>query len=94
MQTLAIDSVVTDSITITHVPGSPELIRLEPGNELRWDTHETDHQIVVVDGTCRVLGWRIHAGGSVYVPAATGHSVTAGAWGCAFFSVESATRAI
>ena len=94
MRTLATDAVVTDTITITHVPGAPELIRLEPGNELRWDIQETDHHITVTEGTCRVLGRRIQAGGYAYVPAGTDHSLTAGAWGCTFFSVESSTRAV
>ena len=92
MQRLATDPVVTDTITITHVPGPPELMRLEPGTELRWDHHTSDHHITVVDGTCRVLGRRIQAGGYVYVPAGTGHSVTAGAWGCRFFSVDSVNQ--
>ena len=94
MQRLATDAVVTDTITITHVPGAPELLRLEPATEAGWDDHETDHQIIVVDGTCRVLGRRLHAGGSVYVPSGTDHSVKAGAWGCTFFSVESLNRAL
>jgi quercetin dioxygenase-like cupin family protein len=94
LPTLASDAVVTDTITITHVPGAPELMRLAPGVERRWDDHATDHHIVVVDGTCRVLDRRIHAGGSVYVPAGIGHAVKAGAWGCTFFSVESVNQAV
>jgi quercetin dioxygenase-like cupin family protein len=94
MPSLAPDAVVTDTITITHVPGAPEFVRLQPGTELRWDNHATDHHIAVVDGTCRALGRRIHAGGYVYVPAGIDHSVKAGAWGCTFFSVESVNQAI
>jgi quercetin dioxygenase-like cupin family protein len=94
MQTLATDAVITDTITITHVPGAPELVRLEPGTERRWDNHTTDHHITVVDGTCRLLGRRIHAGGYGYVPAGTDHSVKAGAWGCTFFSVGSVNQAV
>ena len=94
MLTLATDAVVADTITITHVPGAPQLMRLEPGVELRWANHETDHHIIVVDGTCRVLRRRIHAGGSAYVPAGTDHAVKAGAWGCTLFSVESVSQAI
>jgi len=94
MQRLAPDTVVTDTITITHVPGAPELVRLEPGRELRWDNDATDHHIVVVDGTCRALGRRVQAGGYVYVPAGIDHSVQAGAWGCTFFSVESVNQAL
>ena len=94
LQTLAIDTVVTDTISVTHVPGAPELMRLAPGVELRWNKPATDHHVVIVDGTGRVLGRRIHAGGSVYVPAGTDHAVKAGAWGCTFFSVESVHQAI
>ena len=93
MQTLSIDPVV-DSLTITHVPSAPELVQAEPGTELRWSILEADHHLTVVKGTCRVLGRRLRAGGSVYVPAGMLHSLEAGAWGCTFFSVTSATRAV
>ena len=94
MQRLATDAVITDTLTITHVPSPPELKRLEPGTELRWTNHATDHHITVVDGTCRVLGRRIHAGGYAYVPVGTDHAVKAGAWGCTFFSLESVNQAL
>jgi quercetin dioxygenase-like cupin family protein len=94
MQRLAPDAVVNDAITITHVPRAPELMRLAPGTERRWDNHETDHHVTVVDGTCRILGRRIHAGGYAYVPAGTDHAVKAGAWGCTLFSVESVDQDI
>ena len=94
MQTVATDALRTDSIIVTHVAEAPEMFRLEPGTERRWDHHETDHHITVVTGTCRVLGRRIEAGGFAYVPAGVDHAVTAGAWGCSFFSVDSATRAV
>lgn len=89
---LATGRAVTDSITITHVPDDPQLVDVEPGAELRWDLHETDHHITVIKGTCRVLGRRLGPGGSAYVPAGTDHAVKAGAWGCTFFSVKSATK--
>ncbi len=93
MQTLSTDPVL-DAITITHVPAAPELIHADAGAELRWDSRDTDHHITVVKGTCQVLGGRLKAGGYVYVPAGMSHSVKAGAWGCTFFSVASATTAI
>ena len=94
MPMLATDPAVTDTITVTHVPGAPELVAAEAGTELRWDKQQTDHQIVVVQGTCRVLGRRLHAGASAYVPAGQDHALQAGAWGCTFFSVESVSQAI
>lgn len=93
MQALSTDPVV-DTLTITHVPAAPELIHAAAGAELRWDSRDTDHHITVVKGTCRVLGRRLTAGGYMYVPAGMAHSVQAGAWGCTFFSVASATTAI
>jgi len=54
----------------------------------------TDHHIVLLKGTCRVLGRPLHAGGSVYVPAGLEHSVKAGVWGCTFVSIESVNRAV
>ena len=93
MQTLSTDPVL-DTITITHVPAAPELIHADAGAELRWDSRDIDHHITVVKGTCRVLGRQLRAGGYVYVPAGMAHSVKAGAWGCTFFSVASATTAI
>ena len=94
MQRLATDEVITDTLTITHVPCPPELKRLQPGTELRWSNDTTDHHITVVDGTCRVLGRRIHAGGYAYVPAGIDHAVRAGAWGCTLFSLESVNQAL
>jgi quercetin dioxygenase-like cupin family protein len=93
VQTLSTDPAV-DTITITHVPAAPELIHADAGAELHWDNRDIDHHITVVKGTCQVLGRRLRAGGYVYVPAGMAHSVTAGAWGCTFFSVASATTAI
>ena len=46
--------------------------------------HEADHHIVVVAGSCRVLGRQVYAGASAYVPAGTDHTVKAGVWGCTF----------
>jgi quercetin dioxygenase-like cupin family protein len=85
---------VADTITITHVPAAPELVHADAGAELRWDDRDSDHQITVVQGTCRVLGRRLGAGSYIYVPAGMTHSVKAGAWGCTFFSVSSSTTAV
>jgi quercetin dioxygenase-like cupin family protein len=93
VQALSTDPAV-DTITITHVPAAPELIHADAGAELRWDDRDIDHHITVVKGTCRVLGGQLRAGGYVYVPAGMAHSMKAGAWGCTFFSVASATTAI
>lgn len=93
MPTLSTDPGL-DTITITHVPAAPELIHADADAEVRWDNHDIDHHITVVKGTCRVLGRQLGAGGYVYVPAGMAHSVKAGAWGCTFFSVGSATTAI
>ena len=93
MQALSTDPAV-DTITITHVPAAPELIHADAGAAFRWDGRDTDHHITVVKGTCQVLGRRLRAGGYVYVPAGMAHSVQAGAWGCTFFSVGSATTAV
>lgn len=89
MRTLVTDPVVTDTITITRVPAAPDIMRAEAGAELRWERHDADHHIVVLEGTCRVLGRQLHAGGSAYVPSGTDHTVKAGAWGCTFFSLDS-----
>jgi quercetin dioxygenase-like cupin family protein len=88
MQTLANDPVVADTLTITHAPAVREVYRVDPGTELRWDSYDTDHHIIIVAGTCRILGRRIEAGGSAYIPAGVDHSLTAGAWGCSFLSVD------
>ena len=93
MQALSTDPAV-ETLTITHVPTAPELIHADAGAELRWASCDTDHHITVVKGTCVVLGRRLQAGGYVYVPAGIAHEVQAGAWGCTFFSVASATTAI
>jgi quercetin dioxygenase-like cupin family protein len=85
---------VADAITITHVPAAPELVHADAGAELRWDDRDSDHQITVVQGTCRVLGRQLHAGSYAYIPAGMAHSVKAGAWGCTFFSVASSTTAV
>jgi quercetin dioxygenase-like cupin family protein len=89
VQTLSTEAV--DTITITHVPVAPELVHADAGVELRWADHATDHQITVVRGTCRVLGRQLHAGSYAYIPAGMPYSVTAGARGCEFFSVATAT---
>ena len=89
MRTLATDPVVIDTITITRAAAAPELIRAEAGAERRWEHHEADHHIVVVAGSCRVLGHQVYAGASAYVPAGTDHTVKAGVWGCTFFSLAS-----
>ena len=94
MPTLSTDPAVHDTITITHVPSAPELLEARPGTELRWSNLDADHHLTVVKGTCRVLGRRLGAGGSVYVPAGMLHSLEAGAWGCTFFSVTSTVRAV
>ena len=89
MQTLA--TAVTDSLTITHAPADPELLDLAPGAVLHWDDEgQTDHQIVVTRGTCRVLDLdrQLHPGASVYVPAGVAHTIRAGAWGCRLCSVR------
>ena len=92
MQTLSTD-LAGDTLTITHVPAAPELLHADSGAELRWEDRDSDHEITVVSGTCRVLGRRLHAGSYAYIPAGMAHSVKAGAWGCTFFSVASATTA-
>lgn len=89
MRTLVPDPVVTDTITITRVPAAPEIVRAAAGAELRWERHDADHHIVVLDGSCRVLDRRLHAGGSASIPAGTDHTVKAGVWGCTFFSLDS-----
>lgn len=94
MRTLVNDPVVADALSVTHVPVVPELMHADAGAELRWDARAVDHHIVVVSGTCRVLGRRISAGGTAYVPAGTDHTVAAGAWGCTFFSVGTADKAV
>ena len=92
MQTLSTDLGV-DTLTITHVPTAPELLHADAGAELRWDDRASDHEITIVSGTCRVFDRRLQAGSYVYIPAGMAHSVKAGAWGCTFFSVASATTA-
>jgi hypothetical protein len=91
MRTLVNDPVVADTISVTHVPVVPQLLHADAGTELRWDARALDHHIVVVSGTCRVLGRRICAGGTAYIPAGLDHTVAAGAWGCTFFSVDETT---
>lgn len=91
MRTLVNDPVIADTLSVTHVPVAPELMQADAGAELRWDARAADHHIVVVSGTCRVLGRRICAGGTAYIPAGVDHTVTAGAWGCTFFSVDETT---
>lgn len=93
MQTLAHDPVAVDTIAITRVTAVPELIQAEPGAELRWDDHHADHHVIVVKGTCRVLGRPVAAGGSAYVPAGIDHAVKAGVWGCSFISFDSVEEA-
>jgi glyoxylate utilization-related uncharacterized protein len=92
VQTLSTD-LAGDTLTITHVPSAPELLHADGGAELRWDDRDSDQEITVVSGTCRVLGRRLQAGSYAYVPAGMAHSVQAGAWGCTFFSVASDTTA-
>jgi quercetin dioxygenase-like cupin family protein len=92
VQTLSTDLVV-DSLTITHVPAAPELLHADAGAELRWNDRDSDHEISVVSGTCRVLGRQLRAGSYAYIPAGMAHSVKTGTWGCTFFSVASATTA-
>ena len=92
MQALSNDPAV-DTLTITHVPVAPELLHADAGAELSWADHTADHQITVVRGTCRVLGRQLHAGSYAYIPAGMPYSVKAGARGCEFFAVASATTA-
>ena len=93
MQTLATDPVVVDTITITHVPAVREIMHVDAGAELRWDSRDTDHHIIVMRGTCQVLGRRIEAGASAYIPAGVDHTLKAGAWGCTVLSLDSANEA-
>ena len=93
MQTLATDPVL-DTITITSVATEPVIIHADAGAELRWDNRDVDHHLIVLQGTCRVLGRRVDVGGSAYVPAGIAHTVTAGAWGCTILSVDSAHQAV
>ena len=88
MQTLASDPVAVDTITITRITAVPEVLHAEAGAEIRWDDHHADHHVIVLKGTCQVLGRRLFAGGSVFVPAGMDHSVKAGAWGCSFVSMD------
>src|ERR1044072_2173375 len=92
VQTLSTD-LSGDTLTITHVPAAPELLHADAGSELRWDDRDSDHEITVVSGTCRVLGRRLQAGSYAYIPAGMAHSGQGGAWGCPFFSVASAAAA-
>jgi quercetin dioxygenase-like cupin family protein len=92
MQTLVTEPVVSDTITITEVRADPELMHAAAGAEVRWDQHDADHHIIVVSGTCRVLGRRIEAGASAFVPAGIAHTVQAGAWGCSFLSLDTASK--
>ena len=92
MQALSTDPAV-DTLTISHVPVAPELVHADAGVELSWADHTTDHQITVVRGTCRVLGRQLHAGSYAFIPAGMPYSVRAGARGCEFFSVGTATTA-
>jgi hypothetical protein len=89
MQTLATDPVVVDTIRITHVPAIREIVQVEAGAELRWNL-DTDHHVLVMRGTCQVLGRRIEAGASAYIPAGVDHTVKAGAWGCTVLSLDRA----
>jgi quercetin dioxygenase-like cupin family protein len=91
MRTLVNDAVFADTLSVTHVPVAPKLMQADAGAELRWDARAVDHHIVVVSGTCRVLGRRISAGGTAYIPAGVDHTLAAGAWGCSFFSVDETT---
>ena len=93
MQTLATDPAVVDTITITHVPAAREIMHVAAGAELHWDSHDTDHHILVMRGTCQVLGRRIEAGASAYVPAGFEHTVKAGAWGCTVLSLDGTNAA-
>src|ERR1044072_1834115 len=88
VQTLSTD-LSGDTLTITHVPAAPELLHADAGAALRWDDRDSDHEITVVSGTCRVLGRRLQAGSYAYIPAGTAHSVQAGTWGCTFSPVAS-----
>jgi quercetin dioxygenase-like cupin family protein len=94
MQILATDPAVVDTITITHVPVVREIIHVDAGAELRWDSHDTDHHILVMRGTCQVLGRRIEAGASAHVPAGFEHTVKAGAWGCTVLSLDGTSEAL
>ena len=93
MQTLATDPAVGDTITITLVPVFRAIIHVDAGAELRWDNPDTDHHIIVTRGTCQVLGRRIEAGASAYVPAGFDHAVKAGAWGCTVLSLDGTNAA-
>ena len=92
MRTLVNAPVASDTISVTHVPVVPEIMHAEAGAELRWEARAADHHLVVLRGTCSVLGRRISAGGSAYIPAGLDHAVRAGAWGCTFFSVDVTDR--
>lgn len=91
MRTLVTDPVVTDSISVTHVPAIRENLRLSAGAELRWNSRDVDHHIMVMGGTCQILGRRIHAGATAYIPAGMAHTVKAGAWGCTLVSLDTTT---
>ena len=93
MQTLATDPAVVDTITITHVPVVRAIMHVDAGAELRWDSPDTDHHIIVMRGTCQLLGRRIDAGASAYIPAGFDHTVKAGAWGCTVLSLDGTSGA-
>lgn len=90
MRTLVTDPVGADSISV-HASAVRELLRLDAGAELRWEDRDVDHHIIVMSGTCRILGRQIHAGASAYIPAGMAHTIKAGAWGCTVLSVDTAT---
>lgn len=63
------------------------LVRMDPGAEEPGHVHhDADHHVYVVDGSARIAGREVSAGGFVFVPAGVSHAATdVGPDGCTFF---------
>ncbi len=63
------------------------LVRLAPGAEEPGHMHhDAEHHVYVLDGSARIAGQRVSAGGFVFVPAGVSHATTeVGPDGCTFF---------
>ena len=63
------------------------LIRVEAGAEEPGHVHhDAEHHMYVLDGSARIAGQQVSAGGFVFVPAGVSHATTdVGPEGCTFF---------
>jgi Mannose-6-phosphate isomerase len=63
------------------------LVRVEPGAEEPGHVHhDAEHHVYVLDGSARIAGKDVSAGGFVFVPAGVQHATTeVGPEGCTFF---------